>query len=225
VSWLSRIARPSTPAAAAPDRPVPEPIERLSPGVAALFGRMGEDGGHAVLDLGPAVGSSLRVYSGFARWVRFADLLATGTSPAACEAALRELQPNPDRPYDLVVGWDVLDRLPPAQRPSLVRRLAELTAPDAALFVVLGASDAPMDLVRFALAGIDRVRYTSTGEGRSFHTPLLPAEVKRLLAPFQVRRAFSSQLGFREYLAVREMAHVDRGARSPVEEMLEMEAG
>lgn len=201
--WVRRIGRHPPPAAPTPDPAVPEPAERITPGLAAVFERVSEDRSHAVLDLGSADGSSLRVYSRFARWVRFADVLDSASSPAGRAAALSSLPPNPERPYDLVFAWDILDRLPPQDRPGLVARLAELSAPGARLFIVVESSDLrPTDLLRFTLAGIDRVRYESTGEPRPVHAPVLPADVKRLIEPFQVHRAFSTRVGLREYVAV-----------------------
>jgi hypothetical protein len=47
------------------------------------------------------------------------------------------------------------------------------------------------------------MRYESAGLLNDAHSPLLPAEMAQLLGPFQVVRAFSSSVGFREYFAVR----------------------
>jgi trans-aconitate methyltransferase len=202
VRWLRRTEPPPAPAAAAPSSSNQGAVERASPGVAALFEMVSEGHSHAVLDLGPGSGSSLQVYTRFARWVRFADLIGLAAYPDLWAEALRALPPNPDRPYDIVFAWDILHRIPPAERPRLVQRLVQVTAPGASLLAV-EPTDASTGVMSFALAGDDRMRYENAGAERSFHPPLLPAEVGRLLAPFEVLRAFTSQLGFREYLAVR----------------------
>ena len=47
------------------------------------------------------------------------------------------------------------------------------------------------------------MRYEPAGAPRPARSPLLPAEVERLLAPFHVVRAFTLKGGLREYLGVR----------------------
>jgi hypothetical protein len=203
VEWLRRIGR-QTSSAPAPEELVPEPTERPTPGVAALLDGVSEDRSHAVLDLGPAVDSSLRVYSRFARWVRFADLVDATASHDSWIERLAELPAQPDHPYDLLFAWNVLDWLPPEYRPSLIQRLTELSSDDARLYVLLETSEQPVrHPQRFALLNVDRMRYERIGRPVPAWPPLLPAEVERLLQPFQVTRAFTSQTGMREYVAFR----------------------
>ncbi|MEX2572163.1 MAG: methyltransferase domain-containing protein [Gemmatimonadota bacterium] len=204
---MHRVLRAATHPAlpvAGPDQSGATAGTRATAGAAALFERVREDRSRAILDLGPAAGSSLRVYGRFARWVRFADALAEATSPQIWRPMLEALPPNPERPYDVVVAWDILDRLPPKARPALVERLTALSGPEARLFVVTASPDhPPLELLHFALETVDRMRYEHTGLPHPRHPPLLPAEVNRLLMPFEVTRAFSTQVGLREYVAVR----------------------
>lgn len=204
MNWLRRMGQPPSPAVPAPAEPVREQIERVTPGVAALLDGVSEDRSHAVLDLGSAADSSLRVYARFARWIRFADLFDATSSHEEWVAALNALPAQPHRPYDLVFAWNILDRVAPEERSHLVERLAEITAPDARLYVVVETSgDAPRHPLRFALLDVDRMRYEPAGSARPAWPPLLPAEVERLLAPFLVVRAFTSKVGLREYVAIR----------------------
>jgi hypothetical protein len=221
VNWLRRIGRSPSPGPPAAAEPRPEYLEGAAPGVAALLQGVSEDRTHAVLDLGPATDQSLRVYSRFARWVRFADLLgetwrpsaqgpvggALGTPVGGSEAVsglLTTVVARSERPYDLVFAWDILDRLFPEDRPRLIEWLAEVAAPDVRLHLVVRASeDAMMHPLRFALLDVDRIRYEPTGTARLPPSRLLPADVGRLLAPLQVAHAFTLKSGFREYVAVR----------------------
>jgi hypothetical protein len=144
------------------------------------------------------------VYSRFARRIRFADLLGEATSPQGFAAALGALPPQTQLPYDVVLAWDILDQLFPEQRSGLVARLVEVSAPEARLHVVVDASDrATTHPLRFALLDLDRMRYEARGPARPAQRPLLPLEIERLLAPFQVIRAFTLKAGLREYVAVR----------------------
>ena len=183
---------------------LPPPLVRAAPGVAALFDGLRRDGSHAVLDLGPATESQLRVFGSFARQVRFADLLTTPPHGEAWSAALRALPPHPHRPYDLVLAWNVLDRILPEERPSLIERLAELTAPAARLYIVVDGSGTPFSPpLRFTLVGVDRVHEEAIGAPEATHAPLLPAQVERLLRPFEVSRGITLRSGMREYVATK----------------------
>lgn len=205
MQWVRRSGRPPPSIASEPNPPAAARVERVAPGLALLFERVSADRSHAILDLGPADGSSLRVYSRFARWVGFADVLAAASSRDSWREAADALPTNPERPYDLVVAWDVLDRLPPDGRAGFVRRLAEISDPRAKMFLLLESPDErPTDLLRFAVTDVDRVRYEGTGESPPGHPPVPPGELKRLLEPFHVVRAFSTRIGLREYLAARD---------------------
>lgn len=204
VDWLRRVLPGSSPSEESPDQDVPGAVERSAPGVVALLDGVSEDRSHAVLDLGPAANSSLRVYSRFATRVRFVDLLSAALSPEGCIAALKAVPTQPERPYDLVFAWDVLDRLFPEDRRRLVERLMEIAAPDARLHLVTEAADrSTTQPRRFALLDDDRIRIEPTGPERPARRHLLPAEVERMVAPFRVMHGFTLKGGLREYVAVR----------------------
>jgi len=201
VDWLRSFGRTSEPE---PQETAPGPVERSTPGIAALLEGVAQDRSHAVLDLGPATESSLGVYSRFAQRIRFADLLAGAGSSGVCATALRAVPLQPERPYDLVFAWDLLDRLFPEERKRLMTRLAELSSADARLHLMTESSGKPTTQpLRFSLVDVDRMRYEPAGPARPARPELLPAEVERLLVPFEVVRAFTLKVGLREYVAVR----------------------
>lgn len=204
MSWLRRTERMETSAAPVPETTVPGLVERAMPGIAALLEGVSHDRGHAVLDLGPAADSSLRVYSRFARWVRFADLLSPTTSVADYLSVLNSIPEPVQRPYDVVLAWNILDRVAPEDRPRVIARLAELTGPDARLHVIVDSGERGFrHPLRFALLDVDRMCYGHTGRPVAAWDPILPAELERIVEPFHVARAFTTQVGLREYVAVK----------------------
>jgi len=180
------------------------PRKRRSPALAMLFGALVEDGRHSVLDLGPACGAHLRVLGSFASQVRFADLLRPAGRGAEWAEALRAVAPNPTRPYDVVLAWDVLDRLDPDGRAALVARLAGITAPRARLYaVVAGEGAGRTALYRFELLDRERVAEWPEDAARRSSEPLLPAPLERALLPFEVVSAYMLRHGAREYVTMK----------------------
>jgi hypothetical protein len=199
VAWLARLRR----TIAAPDKVRSAGFERASPGLAALFAGLTADGVGPLLDLGPAADSSLQVFGRYTHRVRFADLLGAALAPSGWSAA-SEAIPAPNPPYDVVLAWDVLDRLPPDERPALIAHLAEITSPGARLHVVADAPEkTTLEPLRFALLDVDSIRCEPTGRALPAYPRILPGQVERLLAPFRVAAGFTLKVGVREYVAVR----------------------
>lgn len=180
------------------------PAERRSPGLAALFDALAEDGRHSILDLGAASGAHLRLLGAFAQQVRFAGVLAGAGRDDAWDDALRALPPNPARPYDVVLAWDVLDRLDADGRSALVARLADVTAPRARLYAIAAGEGATgAGGLAFTLLGRDRVAERPAAVTGVATRPLLPAQMERVLIPFEVVSAFMLRSGAREYVAMK----------------------
>ncbi len=117
---------------------------------------------------------------------------------------MQGIPPNPHQPYDLVLAWNLLDRLSPEGKRLLIERLDTLTADGARLYVAVDASGSTETRpLRFKLLGVDRVRQEVAGPPEAAQAQLLPAQVERLLAPFEVVRAFTLRVGLREYVAVK----------------------
>ena len=179
------------------------PGERRSPGLAALFDALESDGRHSILDLGPAAGRRLRILGRFATQVRFVDLLARAGPGTAWDEGLGALRPNPARPYDVVLAWDVLDRLGAEERLALVARLAAVTAPRARLYALAAREGTGSAAGEFVLVDRDRIAERPADGEAAAHRPILPAELERALAPFDVVNAYMLRTGAREYVAMK----------------------
>lgn len=197
------------------ETPIDAPAERTSPGLAALFDALEKGIDHSVLDLGPARGGHLQVLARFARQVRFAGLVPRTAVGDAWREALGAVPPNPSAPYDVVLAWDLLDRLVPDERALAVQHLASITGPRARLHVIVGSESraAPTAPRTFTLLDAGRIREEPIGPPEPQAHPLLPAQVERALAPFEVVRAFVVRAGAREYMAMK--AVEPRGSPPP----------
>ena len=204
MNWLRRAERAEPSNAPDPAQPESGRTERPSRGITTLLSAVGESRDRSVLDLGRAAGSSLEVYRRFARWVRFADLLFDPEAATDLTSALDAIPEHPERPYDVLLVWNILDRVAPEERPRVVSRLASLSAPDARLYLVVEpSSEGTRQPFRFGLADVDRIWYEPADEPLEVWPPLLPAEVERLIEPFSVAHAFTTRVGLREYVAGR----------------------
>lgn len=182
-------------------------MERASPALAALFSRLTPDGRHAILDLGPATTKHLALLSGYARRIRFTGLLPDGLPDGAEDEDGREPQPEDlsrvaeESLYDVILAWDVLDRLPEARRASLVNRLATAARPGALLYAFVRSEGQTVGpALHSTLVDVNRVAQEEVGPAETKRPVLLPAHVEKVLAPFEVVQAFSLRIGQREYL-------------------------
>ncbi|MDX1494422.1 MAG: class I SAM-dependent methyltransferase [Longimicrobiales bacterium] len=202
MSWLEHFAASSSESAR--ESPASAPEERAAPGLASLFAALSPDGRHSVLDLGSAEGRRLRLLGRFARSVRFAELVPFPPQGADLDAALRRLGDRPGDGYDVVLAWNVFDRLQEAERERLLERLVEVTSPGARLHAMTDASgSAAIQPVRITVLELDRLATEPAGPSEPARPPLLPRQVERLLRPFDVVRGFSLKGGWREYVAQR----------------------
>ncbi len=206
MNWVPGSGRSTSSAASLVSQVLAERGEGAAPGVAALLDGVREDHSHSILDLGPAADLNLRLYSRFARWIRFADLLGEGVwerSAGSAAGLSRSVPAQPDHPYDLIFVWDIVDRLFPEDRAQLVQRLAEVTAPRARLHLVVRSEDTTARPLRFTLLDVNRIRFEPLSSAPLPRPRLLPADVTRVLAPFQVLHAYTLRSGMREYVAMR----------------------
>jgi len=179
-------------------------VDRAAPGIAALFQDVPQGEDHAILDLGHATESHLSLFARYSRRVRFAGLLPRPPVDQGWADAIDSLPADPARPYELVLAWDLLDRVGPEARPRLIRRLAELAAPGARLYLVVDQSGDPtIEMLRFTILDLNHVRQEVVGPPLPSYGHLLPAQLERLLPPFEIERAYALRGGQREYVAVR----------------------
>lgn len=206
MSWLERIRQrsPEDDSSSESGPSGSTPVERSSPALAVLFDRMHPDGRHSVLDLGVAGNRQLRLLGQFARRIRFAGLLPEPPRGEALTEALETLSPAPDHPYDVVLAWDIFDRLDADERQEVMERIRSTTVRGARLYAMVESSGAVTSRpVRLALVDLDRISQQPVGPVEPANPQLLPAHVERLLDPFEVINAFSLRIGLREYVAVK----------------------
>ena len=203
---IGRRPRTSEPdEASTPDPAGGDTVTRRSPGLAALFGTLHDDGRHSILDLGPARGRHLRLLGRFGHVVRFAGLVPRPSDEADWLQMLITLPANGQRPYDVVLLWDLLDRLTEGERPPVIARIAHVAAGSARLYAVVDASDSVTTRpLAFDLVDLDRVTQIPVGPPEPAGRQILPAQVERALDPFKVVSAFTLRGGLREYVAQKE---------------------
>lgn len=206
MSWLEHIRQrsPEDASSSKSEPSGPTPVERSSPALAALFDRLHPDGRHSVLDLGVASNRQLRLLGRFARRIRFAGLLPEPPRGEALTGALETLSPPPDHPYDVVLAWDIFDRLDADERQEVMERIRGTTVRGARLYTMVESTGAVTSRpVRLTLVDLDRISQEPVGPVGPANPQLLPAHVERLLDPFEVINAFSLRIGLREYVAVK----------------------
>lgn len=220
MGWLARSAlRPEAPPAA--EQPAAEANAEAhpSPGLAGLIAGVAGAPSHRVLDLGPALGINLDVYSRFARSVRFADLsqgwrtegLAGANPSVQLPEALDRLVGVGEEPVDLVFLWDLLNYLDRAGCGALLGAIARVSREGTRMFAVVWAGRTmPAAPLRVEIVDEGTLRYRTASVEMVPCPSLAPAEVERRILPFRVERAVLLRHGLREVVAV-----LPRGATEP----------
>ncbi len=205
MSWLDRLGASGTRTGRAVDDEPDGGRERWAPGLASLFEALSPDGRHSVLDFGPAEGRRLRLLGRFARRVRFAAMVPHPPRGAELAEVLDSLvEPDPERLFDVVLVWDLFDRLDDGDRKDVVARIVDVTGGGARLYAVVESSGAVSTRpIRTELVDLDRVLEEPVGPPEAANPQLLPAQMERLLHPFEVISGVSLRSGRREYVARR----------------------
>jgi hypothetical protein len=176
-----------------------------SPGLEAAFRRMRAVEGGRVLDLGPAVRTNVEFFASFAHHLRIVDVLAPsgtfgigegGGSPPVIDPAWG--------PFDLVLAWDLLSSLEPAEARARIDQVERACLRGACLFALVVEGDAAaIRPSSFAIRDEHTLeyRYPARPEPTRAWTP---AAVQRALEPFRVEHSFVLRNGFHEYAAVLE---------------------
>jgi hypothetical protein len=192
----------------------PATAERHAVAFREALARLGDGGGARLLDLGPVVGANLEVFRRVARSVVVADLAAAcglGESvrhgePDRAATAVEAVLASTSEQVDLVLAWDLLNYLSLDAVALLCTRLAERSAPGAALhaFVATGAV-MPARPGRWIIRARDRLVLEASTAAERPAPCWLPAVVEKTLSGFRVERSVVLPTA-REILAVREEA-------------------
>ena len=179
-----------------------EAITRPSPGITALFEGLGSARTDlSVLDLAREADAAPEIYTrNAARWVRFASVVGD----RICDAgALAKLTDTPEPPYDLLLAWDLFDRVLPHERSTIAHHLAAVCAPNARLHMLVNMFEGgePLAPFRYTLLDERHMRCEPLPFRSSRRPCVQPAEVERLLVPFRVAKGFVLRPSLREYVA------------------------
>jgi hypothetical protein len=178
-------------------------------------------GSYRFLDLGSAVGSNIEYLSRFALSVQVADLWASLSSgePRSWEKALEGLAPETAGPgFHAVLGWDLLNYLPPPRLRELAARLAAVTRPEGRVFALVYYSrEMPAEPLRFRIADRETLTY---GEPLALRAaPRYPQRaLQQAFSGFGTEKAYVLKTGLQEFLfARRPPPEPEAGSAEPAE--------
>ncbi len=170
-----------------------------------------------VLDLGPALGTSVEFLAGYSVQLFIADLYRSVRSstgqlppdPARLQRALEDQLPVPDEgPFDLILAWDLLNYFAPDQIATLGQHLGTLCRPGGQLFALVSTrgpiSDRPMN---FEIIARDLLRYGAAAATERPSPGYHETALERLLDAFAVQTSFLLRHGIQEYIFTRRVSH------------------
>lgn len=181
-----------------------------SPGFAIVAERLLRRPGSVVLELGSPSTESLAFLAKNSHDVEVVDLYHSvspsragglrGTLPPTSELPLPEGEPR----FDVLLLWDLLHYIDPAERRAFGARLAAVARPGALAFVVASSSkEIPVAPIHFRIEAGDRLRYGMSGNERLPPPRLGARDVEQAMVSFTAERIFQLRNGFQEIVLER----------------------
>jgi len=202
--WRTRIKTAVPEPERTPEELPPRAEIHRSPGFeAALADLIRADGIH-VLDLGPAVPENIEFYSGFATRVQIIDAFRDVSDPVPAIRILNDLVGRYRGSFHLVLLWDSLNYLAPAQATEVVAAIVPLCRPEARCMAMVATSDTmPASPRRYRVVDANHLSYDGSTSEMLGAPQMTPAVVERVLGGFSIEHAFVLRNGIREYVATR----------------------
>jgi len=175
-----------------------------------MLERLQEPRRHAVLDLGPPIGSNVDFFAQAPCTLVIEDLhafLKPHPPPDPEESTLVDgaldalVAPQAKTPFDYILGWDLFTYLDRRSLSVLVERLTPVCRPGTLFHMVVSTRERiPLRPCTYRIQPGGRVR-VEPGSTQSMHNPrVTPAGLERSMPQFRMRHSFLSQSGFQEYL-------------------------
>ena len=193
-------ANPSRLDSVAVDRFEPGGSEHHSLALALLLRGLREDRKSVVLDLGPAIGANVAFFARYPCKLHIADIYQTLTAqrrenPGNDESLARSLKYNlpggDGGAFDLVLAWDLLNYLTPAELQTLGRHLAALCKPATSLYALVSTRKQIPDLpMSYHILDPESLRYECHSANGRRSPQYKEPDLNRLLPDFAVETTF-----------------------------------
>jgi hypothetical protein len=182
-----------------------------SPGMAIVSERLLRRPGSPVLELGAPSTESLAFLAKNGHDVEVVDLYhsslpARTSSPRGLLPPASQLPlPEGEARFEVILMWDLLHYLDPADRRPFGARLAALAKPGAMVFALAASSrEIPAAPIHFRIEAADRLRYAGLFSGEKLPPPRLGArDVEQAMLSFSAERIFQLRNGFQEIVLER----------------------
>ncbi len=176
-----------------------------SPGLEAVLKGLARGGAVQILDLGPAISDNVDFFAAFAARIQIVDALRESDAACPASAVLSGLGPGSEGGFHLVLLWDCLNYLSPAEGAALVESVLPLCRPDARCLAMVATSDTmPAAPTRYRIVDESHLTYERSTTEMMGAPQMTPAAVQALLGGFSIEHAFVLRNGVREYVAIRD---------------------
>lgn len=182
-----------------------------SPGMAIVAERLQRRPGSVVLELGAPSTESLAFLAKQSHDVEVVDLYHSA-GPSGRTGALRGLLPavatlplpDGEARFDVILMWDLLHYIDPAERRAFGQRLAGLARPGSMVFTLASSSkEIPAAPIHFRIEAADRLRYNVVGTDKLPPPRLGARDVEQAMVSFSAERIFQLRNGFQEIILER----------------------
>ncbi len=112
--------------------------------------------------------------------------------------------PEGEARFDVILMWDLLHYIDPAERRAFGQRLAGLARPGAMVFAFAASSrEIPAAPIHFRIEAADRLRYGISGSDKLPPPRLGARDVEQAMVSFTAERIFQLRNGFQEIILER----------------------
>lgn len=202
--WKTRSGKPKPETARQPEDQGPRIEVHPSPALKVILTELPRDEKIRILDFGPAVAENVSFLAQYAVRIQVVDALRESLDSDLAVRVLDGLVSDHSGIFDLVLLWDHLDYMPPAQGAEIVEAALPLCRPDARCMVQTRTT-ATMSArpLTYRVRDEKHLVYEWLSREETGAPQMTPAAVEEVLKGFSIEHAFVLRNGVREYVATR----------------------
>ena len=163
-----------------------------------------------ILDLGEAQTDSFNFYSEHSCYLTIADCIQTliqlnwpneENPNALLTQKIEKIIPYTNKKYDLILGWDSFNYIPPKILPFVHNHLLQFCTKKTIIHgFIFTSENRPKETGRFKIFKANEIKHTVRSDEVARHTPLTPYTINKAMPNFKYARSVLMRSGLQEFM-------------------------